>query len=81
MPLKITSSIRPPRRDLALCSPSTQAMASDTLLLPQPFGPTMPVIPEPSKTISILSANDLKPWIWILLSFNKEVSSRGESSD
>ena len=30
--------------DLTLCSPSTQRMASFTLLLPHPFGPTMPVI-------------------------------------
>ena len=44
-PLKMTSSMVPPRRLLALCSPSTQVMASERLLLPQPLGPTMPVTP------------------------------------
>ena len=39
VPLKMTSAISPPRRALADCSPSTQRMASDTLDLPQPFGP------------------------------------------
>jgi hypothetical protein len=38
---------------------------------PHPFLTMMPVIPAPSKDRLILSANDLKPWIWILLSFNK----------
>ena len=47
VPAKITSSIREPRRDLALCSPSTQLMASLRLDFPQPFGPTMAVTPEP----------------------------------
>src|SRR5262249_29877179 len=32
-------------RLLALCSPSTHVMASTTLLLPQPLGPTMAVTP------------------------------------
>ena len=45
VPAKITSCIDPPRRDFALCSPSTHRIASDTLLLPDPFGPTTPVIP------------------------------------
>ena len=45
LPPKITSSIRSPRRLLALCSPSTQVSASTTLLLPQPLGPTMAVTP------------------------------------
>ena len=44
-PLKMTSAISPPRRLLALCSPSTQRTASTTLLLPEPLGPTMPVMP------------------------------------
>ena len=43
LPLKMTSSIRSPRRLFALCSPITQVMASATLLLPQPLGPTMAV--------------------------------------
>ncbi len=62
LPLKMTSSIRSPRRLLALCSPITQVMASATLLLPQPFGPTMAVTPL-SKASSERSENDLKPLI------------------
>ena len=45
VPLKITPSILSVRSDLALCSPTTQLMASAMLLLPQPFGPTIAVIP------------------------------------
>ena len=45
LPEKIISDILVPERsDLTLCAPSTQRMASFTLLLPHPFGPTMPVI-------------------------------------
>src|SRR5438445_93404 len=60
--LKITSAISPPRNALADFSPSTQRMASATLDLPQPFGPTMAVIPG-WKFSEVLSANDLKPSI------------------
>ena len=59
-PLKITSSIASPRRLLADCSPSTHLNASTTLDLPQPLGPTIPVIGE-SKTNSVRSAKLLKP--------------------
>src|SRR4051795_2497719 len=59
-PLKITSIISPPRRLLALCSPSTQRTASTMLLLPEPLGPTMPVTPA-AKSNTVLSANDLNP--------------------
>src|SRR6058998_63858 len=59
VPLKITSSILSPRSDFALCSPSTQATASDTLLFPQPFGPTMAVTPVSCTVISTRSENDL----------------------
>src|ERR1700734_222774 len=59
-PLKMTSIIASPRRLLADCSPRTHLMASTTLDLPQPLGPTMPVIGA-SKAISVRSANDLKP--------------------
>src|SRR6476619_1261306 len=62
LPLKITSSILSPRRLLALCSPITHVIASATLLLPQPFGPTIAVTPL-SKASSERSENDLKPWI------------------
>src|SRR5262249_42201808 len=53
---------RSPRRLLALCSPITHVMASATLLLPQPFGPTIAVTPL-SKASSARSENDLKPLI------------------
>src|SRR5262245_6420912 len=62
LPLKITSSMRSPRRLLALCSPITQVMASATLLLPHPFGPTMAVTPL-SKASSDRSETDLNPLI------------------
>ena len=52
-PWKMTSFISPPRRCLTRCSPSTHAIASATLLLPQPFGPTIAVIPSPVKIISV----------------------------
>ena len=59
-PLKITSSIESPRSWCALCSPITQRIASETLVLPHPFGPTTPVIPSPKPT-SVRSTNDLNP--------------------
>ena len=55
-------------RSLLLCSPSTQRTASATLLLPLPFGPTMPVIPLWNSN-RILLANDLKPCISILFKY------------
>src|SRR5438876_6683606 len=67
VPLKMTPSIRSVRRLLALCSPTTQLIASLMLLFPQPFGPTIPVTPS-LKTISVRSQNDLNPRIssfWI----------------
>src|SRR5215218_7989525 len=60
VPAKMTSSILPPRSDFGPCSPSTQAMASTTLDLPEPLGPTMTVIPG-SKSRVVFSANDLNP--------------------
>ena len=42
-PLKITSSIRSPRRIFALCSPRAHATASQMFDLPQPLGPTTAV--------------------------------------
>src|SRR5688500_9797517 len=52
-----------PRRLFALCSPSTQVMASTTLLLPHPFGPTMAVTPW-SNDNSERSGKLLNPEIW-----------------
>src|SRR4249919_1011959 len=60
VPAKMTSSILPPRNDLAPCSPSTQAMASTTLDLPEPLGPTTAVMPG-SKRKVVDDAKDLKP--------------------
>src|SRR6267142_398888 len=63
VPAKMTSSILPPRNDLADCSPKTQAMASEILDLPQPFGPTMAAKPSPWNLSSVRSQKDLNPRI------------------
>jgi len=60
VPLKITSVTRSARKMLAFCSPITQRIASTILVLPQPFGPTIEVIPRPN-WISDFLRNDLKP--------------------
>src|ERR1700739_1211265 len=61
VPAKMTSSILPPRRGLAPCSPITQLSASTTLDLPDPFGPTTQVMPG-SKRRVVGEAKDLKPF-------------------
>src|SRR5690348_18241191 len=66
VPAKITSSILPPRSALAPCSPSTQEMASTTLDLPDPLGPTTQVIPG-SSFIDVADAKDLNPFTVRLL--------------
>ena len=60
-PAKMTSSIPLPRSCLGLCSPMTHLMASTILLLPQPLGPTTPLIPL-GKGIIVFSGNDLNPF-------------------
>src|SRR6476659_1529505 len=60
VPAKMTSSILPPRRLLAPCSPITQASASTTLDLPEPLGPTMQVMPGSSWSV-VDEAKDLNP--------------------
>src|ERR1700676_2804201 len=60
VPAKTTSSILPPRSDLAPCSPITQDRASTMLDLPAPFGPTTQVMPG-SRRSEVAEANDLKP--------------------
>src|SRR5918998_202444 len=72
-PWKITSSIFPPRNSRADCSPRTQRTESDTLDLPQPFGPTIAVTPC-SKVSVTVSAKDLKPDSSSLVSFMPSVS-------
>ncbi len=71
VPLKMQSAMRSARNDLWLCSPSTQEMASTTLDLPQPLGPTMQVAPDPLKVTTVRSQNDLKPTISTFRSFSK----------
>src|SRR4051794_10942545 len=56
----MTSDIVTPRTAFAPCSPSTQAMASTTLLLPEPLGPTTQVRPG-SKCRVVALAKDLNP--------------------
>src|SRR5207302_8239582 len=72
VPLKMQSAMRSARRDLWLCSPSTQEMASTTFDLPQPFGPTIHVVPEPLNVTTVRSQNDLKPTIATFRSLSKE---------
>src|SRR4029077_19259850 len=60
VPAKTTSSILPPRSDLAPCSPMTQDRASTTLDLPEPFGPTTQVMPGSRRKV-VAEAKDLKP--------------------
>src|SRR5688500_6873070 len=61
VPAKMTSSILPPRRALAPCSPSTHDMASTTLDLPEPLGPTTQVMPGSKRSV-VADAKDLKPF-------------------
>src|SRR5436309_15132911 len=56
----MTSSILPPRRLLAPCSPMTQASASTTLDLPEPLGPTTAVMPGSNRSV-VDDAKDLNP--------------------
>src|SRR5262245_28751585 len=69
LPLKMTSCMLEPRSIFALCSPSTQLIASPMFDLPQPFGPTTAVIPS-GKTTSVVSENDLNPEICIFSIFS-----------
>src|ERR1700676_2707494 len=63
VPLKMQSAMRSARSDLWLCSPSTHEIASTTLDLPHPFGPTIQVVPVPLNVTTVRSQNDLKPTI------------------
>src|SRR3954454_9559473 len=69
VPAKMTSSIFPPRRDLALYSPITQASASTTLDFPEPLGPTMQVMPGSSCSV-VDDAKDLNPFRVRLFRYN-----------
>ena len=61
VPAKMTSSIFCERTAEGAWAPSTQPMASTTLDLPEPFGPTTTVTPG-SSSRSVVSAKDLKPF-------------------
>src|ERR1700730_15549301 len=74
VPAKMTSSILPPRSDLAPCSPITQASASTTLDFPEPLGPTTAVIPG-SKRRVVEDAKDLKPRSVRLFRYTRGLSS------
>src|SRR6266699_2216490 len=71
VPLNMQSAMRSARSDLWLCSPRTQEMASTTLDLPQPFGPTIQVVPDPLNVTTVRSQNDLKPTISTFRSLSK----------
>jgi len=60
VPAKMTSDMLPPRSVLAPCSPITQARASTTFDLPEPFGPTTHVIPGSNSRV-VAEAKDLNP--------------------
>src|SRR6476661_7525712 len=60
LPEKITSVSESPRRRLAELSPITQRTASMMFDLPQPLGPTTPVM-LPDRWSVVGSTNDLKP--------------------
>src|SRR5713226_4657442 len=60
VPPKMMSSISPPRMRFAEFSPITQRSASTRFDLPQPFGPTIPVMPG-SIDNSVRSTKDLNP--------------------
>src|SRR5690606_28026034 len=77
VPAKMTSSILPPRSALAPCSPSTHAIASTTLDLPEPFGPTTQVIPGSSLKV-VVEAKDLKPFTVRLLRCTFRFLVRGD---
>ena len=62
LPAKMMSCMFSARRDFEDCSPSTHFMASTTLLLPQPLGPSRAATPS-ENSIWTLSAKDLNPKI------------------
>jgi len=65
-PEKITSVSESPRRRLAALSPMTQRIASMMLDLPQPFGPTMPVMLVGRCNV-VGSTKDLNPASFIVV--------------
>src|SRR5262249_22505175 len=74
VPAKTTSSILPPRRLLAPCSPITQAKASTMFDLPDPFGPTTQVMPGSNRS-DVAEAKDLNPRRVRLFTYTRGLSS------
>src|SRR5215467_8922779 len=74
VPANTTSSILPPRRLLAPCSPITQANASTMFDLPDPFGPTTQVIPGSNRR-EVAEAKDLNPRWVRLFTYTRGLSS------
>src|SRR3954454_12336111 len=79
VPAKMTSSILPPRSDLAPCSPMTHARASTTLDLPEPLGPTMQVTPGSSWSV-VGEEKDLNPFRVRLFGYNVAPQNVGTST-
>ena len=75
----MTSSILPPRSAFAPCSPSTHAIASTTLDLPDPFGPTTQVMPGSKRNV-VDEAKDLKPRSVRLLRYTRALSGPGQGT-
>jgi hypothetical protein len=71
VPLKTTSVILEQRNAVGRCSPRTQRIASETLLLPHPFGPTIEIMPG-SNWRRVLSAKLLKPVMSICLRYTSK---------
>src|ERR1700690_1999063 len=59
-PAKMTSCIDCPRTATGDCSPSAHSTASVTFDLPEPFGPTITLVPGPNSR-RVRSGNDLNP--------------------
>src|SRR5580658_5813982 len=76
VPLKMTSVISEALSPLADCSPMTHRTPSETLVLPQPLGPTTAVTPGSNKS-SVLSAKDLNPWISSFFRYKPYFSKKG----
>src|ERR687895_218664 len=76
-PLKMTSVISLPRSDLTLWAPSTHLMASTTLDLPEPLGPTTTVMPGGNSN-RVRSAKLLKPFSSSALSIAIGRGDQGE---
>src|SRR5215207_8030413 len=76
-PAKMTSSPRLPRSARTRCSPSAQRSASAMLLLPEPFGPTIAVMPR-SKRRRVRRGKLLKPVSSSCLRYKRSAFGRRE---